>query len=48
MKFICGYCGCKKRGKTKPPRIFPTWDDLIDHRLNAHRFCIQDNKLVRR
>lgn len=39
MKFICGYCGLHN---------FGTWDALIDHLINDHRFFVKLNKLVRR
>ena len=32
----------------KHTRSFPSWDDLVDHLLNAHRFAIEEGRLVRR
>ena len=48
MTYICGYCGGTRRGRPSPPRRFPTWEDLIDHLVNAHRFMVQQGRLVRR
>lgn len=30
----------------KHTRRFSTWDDLIDHMLNDHRYDLVDNKLI--
>jgi hypothetical protein len=38
MTFQCGYC-C---------RWLKTWEDLIDHIVNKHRWQVVDNKLERR
>ncbi len=45
MIFHCGYCQRKKRAGWIGR--FDTWDDLIDHLVNAHRWKIVNNKLVR-
>jgi len=47
MIFICGYCNV---GSDKhPPRWFQTWEDLVDHLLNEHRWRFNsNNKLERR
>lgn len=37
--------GCK--ADKLPYGTFLTWDDLIDHLINRHRFHVVDNKLTR-
>jgi hypothetical protein len=52
MTYHCGYCEGKCKHSRKPrkrvPRSFPTWNDLVDHLINVHRFRMVNNKLVRR
>jgi hypothetical protein len=48
MMFICGYC--VKGGRKRKPTHgrYSTWEDLIDHLVNFHRYRIERVKLVRR
>jgi hypothetical protein len=53
VTYICGYCNGKSKAGRKrlnklPPRRFTTFEDLIDHLVNVHRYKVVDNKLVRR
>lgn len=43
MIFICDYCLKKKNTRYNK---YETWDDLIDHLVNKHRFVTVNNKLV--
>lgn len=44
VKYICGYC----RKKKQPPVNYSTFQCLIDHLVNDHRYKVEHGKLVRR
>lgn len=51
MIFICGYCkglSGSGRARRRSHFNFQTWEDLLDHLINTHRFRLNKNKLVRR
>jgi hypothetical protein len=41
MTFKCQIGKCKQHTRT-----FLTWDDLLDHMLNDHRYILVNNKIV--
>jgi hypothetical protein len=51
---ICGYCRpsgvlndkLKSTQAHKPLGVYPTWDDLMDHLANFHRFQVVDGKFT--
>lgn len=50
MIFICGYCRGESgsgRARRRSHFKFQTWEDLIDHLINVHRFKNLEGKLCR-